>query len=235
MMGPPYMGGGGIHANAGVNLGGIGGMFPGAGASAGVVIGGPPMIRPPMVPSVMAPPMISPGIGVHAGVNINAGAYPYNPGMYQYHPGMYRMRPTPSWHMGVPGINPHAHWGASMGMVPWMNGGGSFWASTGGWGNHTGSWNNAYGRQSFGPPGGGYRDDFFRRQQMQVRQNLAVQERVGVAAQTQQLQSRGLYDNFYNAGADYYGQGMLSGGMYGSAPFGPRNLGCQVPWSCQHM
>ena len=110
-------------------------------------------------------------------------------------------------------------------MNPWMNGGGSYFNSSGGWANHTVRWNSGY--DHFGQNGGFDRqasDDFYRRQQLEGEQNRAVMERAAIASQTQQLQSRGLYENYYNAGQDYYGQGMLSGGNWGGVPYAAGNL-----------
>ncbi|MCY4645110.1 MAG: hypothetical protein OXB88_10875 [Bacteriovoracales bacterium] len=192
--------GGGFGAPGGFG-GGLG--FPGGGFGGGFQIGGG----------------FGGGLGFPGGLN----GGPHSHGGWGGH--AHGGGGLPHHHGGIPGFNPHGYWGGVNGINPWMNGGGSYWNGTGGWGG-------GFGLSGGGPggpgayPGGGFQNDMFQRQQMQHQQNMAVQGRIGIAAQTQQLQSRGLYENFYNAGADYYGQGMINGGQYGSTPFGPGHLAC---------
>ena len=261
MGGGIHIGGGGRFPFPGGMGGGMGGRFPfpggmgggmggrfsfpggmGGGMGGGFPFPGGPMYgRPTFGPSI--PPIMPQAM------------YPYNPMMHRpyYSGGGFQFDLNfggggwnPGYHMGVPGINPHAHYGSSIGITPWMNGGGGYWGGTGGWrpggagGGYYPQGRYPAGGGSYYPQGqgGGYGQHGYNRllerQRRQGEQNRAVQQRMIVAARTRQVQSQGLAENFYNAGKDYYGHGMLSGGaFYGSSPYGPRNLACQTPGFCR--
>ena len=219
----PYPGiGGGISIGGGI---GMGGGFPGIGGGIGMGGGFPGIGGGFPYPGIGGGISIGGGIGMGGGFpGIGGGGIiaciqmpcPGAPGG-----GIY-----PNYHMGIPGYNPNGHWGGSVGLNPWMNGGGGYFYGTGGWGNHTGNWNNRYNQSPFGPygrPGGG-QQNFYHQQQLQADQHNAVRTRMGIAAQTQSFQSRGLYENYYSAGADYYNN--LAGGAHGGVPYGPRGLQC---------
>lgn len=223
MTGPPFhaLGGrasGRFSAHLGGSIGGsIGGsVFPGAVMPTPLT---PPYVPPPYYPGPMTYPGYPSGFNAHiyAGVGTR-GFMPPPP----FHSGVHS-----GFHIGYPGTNPHSYRAASMGTVPWMDGGASVWAATGGWGNQTSTWNQRYLDGRFGYPGShgpGNGGSHWNQWEMDRRQNRAVMERMGVVAETQRLQARGLYENYYNAGLDYYGQGMLSGGAHGSAPYRPDML-----------
>ena len=211
--GPPY--GGGVGAQ--VSIGGRGGLgFPYGGVGGQFGVGASGGGYPGYFGGHYGAGLGYPAAGISGGVSIGSG--------------------MPSFHMGVPGVNPHGYLAGSVGVSPWMNGGGGYWGGSGGWGSQTGHWNRGYEnyRHGQGRGGGGYDNRAYeqhqRRLQRQGEQNSAVNRRVAVAAETQGMQSRGLYENFYNAGQDYYGQGMINGGGFGSVAYGPGSLGCKTAY-----